>query len=447
MRRSRDGSRRRRTPVDYGKGRPRSLTAPRPGLPSFQGRVLLVALGVHAAVLVFIVAANYLRQLPSTGGTTEESTLTVTWVTADATVTPGAAPDDAPERRPEVTPTPAPKAPFAPSPGMRPFDTSRIRARPDDLFPFLTSRLAVLRALRRPAVKEARSGPVLSSERVALDVLPPLILTRQALDTLVDAAWSRRERWRNFQDIARAADRHHADEGQLPALVRAHVERNLLQPYHGALTPDARFWVILGMAADHRDVVDFVGRYAGRHPSSRTTTELLFLLDELAEAGHDAFNVLRLTELDELVETARLSPNDLTLAQHLQAGWDRWARARGISSPVALDYRTETIRLSILTAIVETSPGGYGAADAQFLAGRLLWARHDTAAAVGWWRAMRSDSRDGFVDVRRAIAGALRDDGTFDSARIDAALTAEQRRWLATATARLAHFGYTPQTF
>jgi len=439
------GHRRGRTPVDHGKGRPRSLTPPRRGLPSYQARGLFVALGVHAALFAVLILVSYLRYQPEADSTGDASTLTVTFVAADDTG-PSAV-DALLKGGPYVAPTPAPTAPFAPTPGMRPFDTTRIRAREMEIFPFLTSRLTFLDALRPERPQDGRPSVRLAPAAATAGDLPPLILAPPAFDALVDAAWSRRDRWRNFQSIARAADRHHPNEGDLPALVRAHVERNLLQPYHEAPTPDARFWVILGMAADHRDLIEFVARYAGRHPSSRTTTELLFLLDELAEAGHDAFNILRLTPLQSLSETRRLSPNDLALAQALQDAWNEWAHGHDMGSLTGIDGRTDAIRSSILSAIIETSPGGYGANDARFLAGRMAWTRKDTRAAVGWWREMGTDARDGFADVRQAIAGAIYDDGSFDAERLEQALATEQRRWLATATARLARFGFTPQTF
>ena len=443
MRSSRD--RHSRAPVDHGKGRPRSLTTPRRGVPSARPRGLLVALAVHVVALAFVILATSVPRWLASGGATGEPPLTVTWVTADA-LTPGVALAAGSDRGPDVAPTPRSVAPFAPSPGMRAFDTSRIRARESDLFPLLTSRLTFLDELRRSPPKGARSSLTVSLASASPGDLPPLILTRPALDALVDAAWSRRERWRNFQSIARAVDAHHPDEGDLPALVRFYAERNLLQPYHEAPTPDARFWVILGMAADHRDVLDFVTGYARRHPSSRTTTELLFLIDELVEASHDAFNLLRLTTLDRLVETARLSPPDLVLARNLQAAWDRWAEQHRVASPAELDTRTNTIRASILSAIIATSPGGYGANDARFLAGRMAW-RHDHDAAVVWWREMGRDERDGFARARGVIAEALGDDGSVDATRIDEVLAAEDRRWLAAAAARLARFGHTPRTF
>ncbi len=51
-------------------------------------------------------------------------------------------------------------------------------------------------------------------------------------------------------------------------------------------------WAQLGLAADHVDFIDFVSEYASQHPSSKTTTELLFLVDKLAQASLDALVTL-----------------------------------------------------------------------------------------------------------------------------------------------------------
>jgi hypothetical protein len=96
-------------------------------------------------------------------------------------------------------------------------------------------------------------------------------------------------------------------------------ERNLLQPYVDSAAPDPRFWVMLGLATDHIDVIEFVGRYTRQHPSSRTTTELLFLLDELAEANRGAFDLLLRTDVASLTGTAASSPEDVQLASSCNA--------------------------------------------------------------------------------------------------------------------------------
>jgi len=329
------------------------------------------------------------------------------------------------------------------------YDTSRIRERRGALFPFLTGRLPFLDELRAAAAidRQRLRNPLGGGTSQRRSARAPLQLSARAREALVDRSWSRRDRWASLAPIVALTGRYDADEGQLPLVVRGHVERNLLQPYIESSVPDPRFWVMLGLAADHVDVIEFVGRYAREHPSSRTTTELLFLLDELAEANRGAFAMLMDTDVAALTQTASSSPQDAQLARQLQRGYEAWVGARGLDRVEALDARFDATRLAILETIVDTSPNGYGAADARFLAGRLLWDRNDIAGAVQWWRGMKADERTAYGAVRAEIGSALQPDGRVDVLRVVRALGAERGRWLRESAERLARFGYTPQTF
>jgi hypothetical protein len=328
------------------------------------------------------------------------------------------------------------------------FDTSNIRAHRNILFPFLTGTLAFLDELRQGAEADRRRLHVpLGGRGRQRGSAKPLVMSAAARDALIDRAWSRRERWKSLQPIADLTARYDGHEGDLPAVVRGHVERNLLQPYVESLPADPRFWVVLGLASDHVEVIEFVGRYARQHPSSRTTTELLFLLDELAQASSSAWDILMDTHVDSLTLTQASSAANLALAQQLQRGYQQWAREHAADAPEALDARYDAMRVAILTTIIETSPAGYGAADARFLIGRLLWDRNDIAGAVRMWRAMGHDERQTYAEVRAAIRHALPPGGEVDIVEIVGALGAERSRWLRESTDRLARFGYTPHTF
>jgi hypothetical protein len=328
------------------------------------------------------------------------------------------------------------------------FDTSNIRAHRNILFPFLTGTLAFLDELRQGAEADRRRLHVpLGGRGRQRGSAKPLVMSAAARDALIDRAWSRRERWKSLQPIADLTARYDGHEGDLPAVVRGHVERNLLQPYVESLPADPRFWVVLGLASDHVEVVEFVGRYARQHPSSRTTMELLFLLDELAQASSSAWDILMDTHVDSLTLTQASSAANLALAQQLQRGYQQWAREHAADAPEALDARYDAMRVAILTTIIETSPAGYGAADARFLIGRLLWDRNDIAGAVRMWRAMGHDERQTYAEVRAAIRHALPPGGEVDIVEIVGALGAERSRWLRESTDRLARFGYTPHTF
>ena len=78
----------------------------------------------------------------------------------------------------------------------------------------------------------------------------------------------------------------------LAALIALYRDQNALQPYADGSMRDLRLWAQLGLAADHVDFIGFIRGYAAAHPSTKVTTELLFLLDTLAQANADALAVL-----------------------------------------------------------------------------------------------------------------------------------------------------------
>lgn len=327
------------------------------------------------------------------------------------------------------------------------FDTSRIREHRNILFPFLTGELPFLDELRQGAETDRRRLHIPGGRGRQRGSAKPLVMSAAARDALIDRAWSRRDRWKSLKPIADLTARYDGHEGDLPAVVRGHVERNLLQPYVESLPADPRFWVVVGLASDHVEIVEFVGRYARQHPSSRTTMELLFLLDELAQASSSAWDILMDTQVDSLTLTQASSAANLALARELQRGYQQWAREHRADTPQAVDARYDAMRLAILTTIIETSPADYGAADARFLAGRLLWDRNDIGGAVRMWRAMGDDERRTYAEARTAIRRALRPNGEVDIVEIVGALGAERSRWLRESGDRLARFGYTPATF
>ena len=157
------------------------------------------------------------------------------------------------------------------------------------------------------------------------------------------------------------------------------------------------------------------------------------------------------TEISGLTHTAAVSPLDVQLARQIQRGYEQWMRERGLDKATTPRATYDAMRAKILSTIVETSPGHYGAADARFLAGRLLWDRSDITGAVQMWRGLAqtqsTDDRASYAAVRAEIGRALGPDGRVDVVRIVGALAAERSRWLRESAERLARFGYTPQTF
>jgi hypothetical protein len=153
------------------------------------------------------------------------------------------------------------------------------------------------------------------------------------------------------------------------------------------------------------------------------------------------------TNVDALTLTAAASADNLALAWQIQRSYQAWAREHSVDKPDQLDARNGAMRLRILQTIIETTPTGYGAADARFLAGRLLWNRNDLAGAVSMWRRMGTDERTVYAEARRNIRQALAADGSVDVVGIVRALAIERSRWLHESGDRLARFGYTPATF
>jgi hypothetical protein len=423
--------------------RPALLSEPADALPSHPGRGIAGAFALHAGAAAALVVAAVLgvRQpplsmMPATVGrqvvlvAPPSPVLVRTGPTLEAV-------EAIPRSSGVIT-----------ADGFR-YDTSHIREHRQLLFPFLTGALPFLAELRATADVERKRlrNPLGVGRARQNSATPPLRLTDRAREALVDRAWSRRDRWKSLAPIVDLTRRYDGDRGALPLVVRGHVERNLLQLYVEGAAPDPRFWVMLGLAADHADVVEFVGQYAREHPSSRTTIELLFLLDELAEASRGAFGLLMDTNIEALTHTRSSSPQDAQLAWQLQRGYESWARTRELDRPESLDARFDAMRTSILQTIIDISPDGYGTADARFLAGRLRWDRSDIAGAVEWWREMGSDERRTYSGVRAEIAQALQAAGGVDVVRVVRALASERSRWLRESTERLERFGFTPATF
>jgi hypothetical protein len=327
------------------------------------------------------------------------------------------------------------------------FDFSKVAARGTDLFPFLSLRLP----LETPrALEQGQRAPVRWFNPFAAaapgDPNPPLVLSDSALQTVVDSAWSRRYRWRVFRPVRELTANYNAEVGALPALLRRYVDQNMLQPYLDTAIPDMRMWTELGIAADHVDYIVFITRYASMHPSTKTTTELLFLLDKLAQGSHDALMTLvgmnparmewtRSTNAeayDLFVTTRRYYRSELELKDLVDA------------RPLRLFY--DRIRVTILTSIVDTTPNGYRVSDARFLIGAIYWRQSRVDDALRWWRDLAIDPRDNHVTAYSRVLDAVRQAGPngerLDRGAINGALDDEQQKWIEFWKTRLAHFGY-----
>jgi hypothetical protein len=331
------------------------------------------------------------------------------------------------------------------------FDVRKIAARAASLFPFLRPE-----RLTFPRVAP-REGGVAEGFVTLFDQTPrdppraPLVLGDGALQVIVDGAWSRRERWRPFQSVLSFANTYNAQTGRMPELLRRYVDQNALQPYLDTAARDPRLWVELGIAADHRDFIEFVNSYASEHPSTKATTELLFLLDKFAQGSFDALITLLDARPEDLRLTRQVNRDAFDLLMVMQRYYRSELDLRDLATRYALRTHYDNVRLTILKAVINTTPGGYRASDARFLIGCIYWRAGNFRDAVRSWWHLNIDSADSYIvpysQVLAAIRGvAAQDPSTLDPATItrvvDRVLDADRSRWISSSSDRLRQFGY-----
>jgi hypothetical protein len=326
-------------------------------------------------------------------------------------------------------------------------EIGKIRRHQDVLFPFVTASLPLVdEVAQRQSTRSAVVNPF-GRERTR-SAFPPLTLSADERQRVIDRAWSRRTRWESFGEIAALLRKHDPGTGDAALLVRSHVDQNLLQPYFDGATRDPRFWVMLGLAADHAPFIEFLAGFIRDHPSSRTTTELLFMLDEFAQASRDAMLMLLSSDPQSVLrDTLSADPDAFQLAESLYRQYRDWARREGLVHTDAIRARFDDVRVGILRTIVATSPAGYGASDARYLLGLIQWDRNDVAGALRWWRDLQPDGRDAYRQTTAAIAREITRPGGATVSAISGILGAEYRRWLTFSQERLERFGYEFDTF
>lgn len=326
-------------------------------------------------------------------------------------------------------------------------DIEKIRARRNWLFPFLTTDLLFLE--REEGSAGAASGKLVNPfARVRPGgSRPPLSIGDAELQKVVDHAWSRRERWIRFSEIARLVTAHDPDEGRVPELLHRYLDQNLLQPYYDANTRDSRFWAMLDCVADHVEFIDWVRSFARQHPSSRATTELLFLLDELAQGSRDTLLMLLSTDPGDLEYTRRADRRAYDFAVSVRRQYGEWLREHQMEAPGQIRRRYDELRLRLLSTIMETTPDSYRAADARFLAGEIFFNQNNAPDALRMWREIRPDARDSYVEAYSELLAEMRSPNGATASEINRILGAEHRRWLDFSEVRLRQFGYTFDTF
>lgn len=324
-----------------------------------------------------------------------------------------------------------------------PFDMMKIASRRQSLFPFLNYDFAFLDRVAADARKSA--GEVANPMAAASE--PPLSLPPAQRQQIVDESFARRDRWIRFGTIATLIETHDANRGDAPALIREYLDLNILQPYCHGRTKDGQFWALVENAADHADFLEFIRDYAKRNPASLATTELLFLVDELAQASREAALTVSGTVIHrDLLRTAVESPPAAKLAADVDRSLRDSLAARGLTM-ADLPEAYDGFRLRVLATIVETTPGGYREADARFLAGQIFFMRRDTDQALEWWKPMRPVEGDSYAPAARAILDAIRGKDRLDTDTIAGILARERARWNELTYARLRQFGYRCDTY
>jgi hypothetical protein len=418
-----------------------------PAIPCHRTEGLGASLTLHATVLALLAATP---MQPATG---PAPTLAVAYI-AEVPAADDAAPGEATAPVPNIEEAPAQELPADRSISDLALDLPAFDADvgkiagAEDLFPFLANPLLFLDEARAKfrQTPDRLLNPFGPERRRSAD--PPLVATDAQVQEFVDRAWSRRERWSNFAEIAGLLTKHDPQEGSAYLLMRRYLDQNLLQPYYDTTTRDPRFWAMLGLAADHTRLIAFVESFVRRHPSSRTTTELLFMLDEFTQASRDTLLMLLSTDPRlHLDDTRDASIKAFELAMRVYMRYDNLANERGLRDTKSLRNYFDEVRLRILRTIIETTPDGYGATDARFQAGRILWDQNKAAEALEWWDDLEPDGRDAYTAASTAIRRelAFRDGQT--SAQISRILGLEYRRWLAFSEERLRQFGYEFDTF
>ena len=402
----------------------------RPALPSS----LLLSVSLHVAGLVGLAVWS------RTVDDAEPAAVDIEYVETE----PGAPPD---QQLPpmETDGTPA----FDPAPlqiGDLQIDIAKVRSRLPMLFPFLTLDMRFLDRVSYDSATAARSVGRPYGHGVNASEAPALQLTDDELQDMIDKAWSRRERWQTFAPIAGRLASHDPHDGRASELVREYLDQNILQPYCDGATRDPRYWAMMENAADHADFIDFIRSYARRYPVSRTTTELLFLLDELAQGSRDVVMMMIDTRPeDDLRMTKNVAPDGFDTAVEIKEKYGRWLFDRGWDKGFVRRHYND-VRLRILQTIVTTTPRGHRRGDAQFLAGQVLFEMNRVDDAVRIWRSIAPIRGDAYYRAYAEMLDVL-GDGPPDVRSIQRVLSREYGRWRVYSIDRLRAFGHWCDTF
>jgi hypothetical protein len=324
------------------------------------------------------------------------------------------------------------------------FDIEKIESHIGRLFPF-TDAISVSGSIQ----SENGRGQlgVFAMESRLVNPMPALALPESEMQAVLDAAWSRRERWSAFRQIQEMVQRFDPQEGDLPALLRRYVSENLLQPFEPSHNSEPKLWALLSVAADHSDFVQFISGVVERVPASRATTELLFLLDKLVQANlHAVLCLYELDPSDGLRWTVSMNRSGAEALRRVRRHHEGVLSVRGMWDVSVLSRHYHQVRVGILKQVLTNTPEEYRANDARFLIGEIYWRQGRTHDALEIWRKIDSDANDEFFVVSSQIRQATRAEKLI-SQKIDAALNDQTRRWTEASLQRLHDFGFHADTF
>lgn len=345
------------------------------------------------------------------------------------------------------------------------FDVTRIARRADVLFPFLSPGLSLeLFALRpQEAFDRFLHNPLVWSG--STDSLPPkptLTMDDSEIQALIDRSWERRDRWKAGQPVFDAVDASDLSSGRGPKLLREYVEQNLGQYYEDPRTGerDARLWTELALAADHVDFIAYVRRNVSAAPGSRGATELLFMLDKVAESNRNILATLQsIDPTRDLTATRAKSRDAFTLIDTIKRHYAVLLRTRGLKDDRDVGAAYDGVRLAILGGVLKTTPAGFRANDARALIGGIHWRAGNSVAALDAWCALEPLSPDdeyqelieALIVTLRVPAGTdvctTRELGIGESVAVERVLRRERGRLWEFQYRRLLQFGYSLDSF
>ncbi len=403
-----------------------------------QGGALAISVALHGALALWLIGPLW-SALPSS---TERPMRVVLLPPVEDSRFPGINPIDRATTRWRVDT-------IAQDDRLAEADLVRIVNHIEVLFPFVTPGLAIDTFFPPNGAPTRLSfeNPYRAAERRLPLRQGPLELSPDAVRQIVDRAWSRGRRWSSFQTIREYIDAYDPSDDRLALLARLYRDQNALQPYSDGGIRDLRVWAQVGLAADHVLFIGFIRNYAAAHPHTKVATELLFLLDTIAQANEDALAVLVETDRPEDLQwTRQANARAYILMRRIEQEYGRELGRRGLVTRSAISAYYDRVRLEILSGILRTTPEGYRANDARFLLGTIHWRQQRRQAAIDVWRGLTDGSEDTHAAAIAQIRAALRP-AMPDSRNIELILKNQQGRWMAFSDDRLRRFGYRFDTY